>query len=799
MSWLSRLANVFRSSRVGDALDEELAFHVESTTDALIKDGLSPDEAAAQARRRLGNAAALRERSRDVKLLPWLDAIVRDLGFGVRMLRKDATSTFAVVVSLGLAMGACTAAFMLVEALVFRELPVREPDRLIYLALPPANPSQTRESISFSYPLFERFLTASAGRVDLVLVGYQAQRRAVFHDAPGRDDRIYPQYVSGNFFATLGIAPVRGRVLTAADDRREAPARVAVLSHAFWQRRFGGDPSIVGRVFTLDREFQYEIVGVAREGFTGVEPGILTDFWIPATTTRPDALTSPGQHWFSTWGRLGTGVTAEEIQQRFQPVLAQFRRERAATFPADAPADARARYISQPLVARSAAAGPSSLRREFERPLWVLAGIVVLVLLLASSNVANLLLARAAAREREMALRLAIGAGRYRLVQQLLIESSLLALAASALGAVIARLGAPLIVEWLGPANAPVHLDLAFEAVNRIDPQAGKRAVIELLSRVQSLPGVTSASVSAWPLLKGWGWNGPIRLPGQRIDNRNVSFLEVSPGFLQTMGIRLRAGRDFTGQDVEPDEPGVVIVNETFARTFFPDNPPVGRRFERLADGDLVVSQEVVGVVGDVKHRSLRDEAPPTVYVPLRGRRGATVQLKTEMPLEFVASMLRAEAARSNPALAVTEVSLQSALVESGRIRERLLALLSGFFGLVSLALAAIGVYGVLSYAVVQRTREIGIRLALGARRQVVVRHVLRDVAAYAVIGIAGGVAGGLYGARFVKALLFEVEPMEPVSLLLPIAGLLVVATLAAVVPARRAASVDPIVALRDD
>jgi predicted permease len=783
---------------------------------------------------------------------------------------------------------------MLVEALVLRELPVREPNRLVYLALPPSDPSQTRESISFSYPLFERFLTASAGRVDLVLVGYQAQRRAVFHDAPGRDDRVHPQYVSGNFFATLSVAPARGRVLTAADDRREAPARAAVLSHAFWQRRFGGDPSVVGRVFTLDREFQYEIVGVAREGFTGVEPGILTDFWIPATTARPDALTSPGQHWFSTWGRLGPGVTAEEVQQRFQPVLAQFRRERAATFPADTPADARARYISQPLVARSAAAGPSFLRREFERPLWVLAGIVALVLLLASSNVANLLLARAAAREREMALRLSIGAGRRRLVQQLLIESSLLASAASALGAVIALVGAPLIVEWLAPENAPVHLDLAFdfrvagflvllaaivtvlfglvpalrasgaspidalkatsgrhaaqarlqhplvavqvafsltvvflagllllsfqrlvhtdlgfvpdgvvlaevEAANRVDPQAGKRAVVDLLSRVRSLPGVTSASVSAWPLLKGWGWNGPIRLPGQRIDNRNVSFLEVSPGFLQTMGIALRAGRDFTGQDVEPDEPGVVIVNETFARAFFPGNPPIGRRFERLADGNAVVAQEVVGVVGDVKHRGLRDEAPLTVYVPLRGRRGATVQLKTEMPLEAVASLLRAEAARSNPALIVAEVARQSSLVENGRLRERLLALLSGFFALVSLALAAIGLYGVLSYAVVQRTREIGIRLALGARRRAVVRQVLRDVAVYAAIGIAGGVGGGLYGARFVKTLLFEVEPMSPVSLLLPIAGLLVVATLAAVLPARRAASVDPMVALRDE
>ena len=894
MSWLSRTLNVFRTHRVMGDLDDELQLHLDATTERLIADGMTPEDAAREARRRLGNASVLRERSLDVKLLPWLDTLWRDLVYGVRMLLKDWVPSLAAALSLGLAIGACTAAFVLVDALVLRKLPVQEPDRLIYLALPPMEPSQTRESTSFSYPLFERFQAAGAGRVELMVVGYQAQRRAAFHDAPDREDRVHPQYVSGNFFGTLGIVPAHGRVLTPADDRRASPGRVAVLSHAFWARRFGGDPSVIGQVFTLEREVQYEIVGVARQGFTGVEPGILTDIWIPATTNRADTLDSPGDHWFRTWGRLASGVTEQELQQTLQPPFTAFRRERAATFPADAPAVFRARYISQHLAVRSAASGPSYLRRDFERPLWVMAAIVALVLLLACSNVANLLLARAAARDREMALRLSIGAGRRRLIQQLLLESGLLAAAACVLGALLAAAMAPGIVQMLGAPGEPVYLELGFdwrvaafllllgaatstlfglvpalrasaaspidalkaasgrhasrarllqplvaaqvafslvvvflggllllsfqrladvdlgfaadglvladvEAIQAVDPQIGRRALLDLLERVRAAPGTTAASLSAWPLLKGWGWSSTIRLPGQRQDPREVSFLEVSPGFMQAMGIAFLTGRDFVSRDVAREEPVVVIVNETFARAFFAGGSVVGRNFDRVESRDEVVSQEIVGVVADAKYRTLRLGVPPTVYVPLRGRSGATLQLRTAMPLEAAASMLRVEASRSAPELTVTDVMRQSVLVDYGMQRERLLALLSGFFALVSLALAAIGLYGVLSYAVVQRTREIGIRLALGARQRAVIGQVLRGIAAYGGLGIAIGVAGGLYAARFVKTLLYEVEPIAPLSLLLPVLGLLLVGTVAAVVPARRAASVDPMVALRDE
>lgn len=253
MSWLSRTLNVFRTYRVMGDLDDELQLHLDSTTERLIADGMTPEDAAREARRRLGNASVLRERSLDVKLLPWLDTLWRDVVYGARMLRRDAVASAAAAASLGLAIGACTAAFMLVDALVLPELPVRDPDGLIYLALPSTNPSQTRDGTSFNYPLFERLQAAAGNRAELSVVGYQSQQRASFHDTPGREDRVRPQFVSGNFFGLLGVGPALGRVLAVSDDLPAASGRVAVLSHAFWERRFAGDPSVVGREFTLER------------------------------------------------------------------------------------------------------------------------------------------------------------------------------------------------------------------------------------------------------------------------------------------------------------------------------------------------------------------------------------------------------------------------------------------------------------------------------------------------------------------------------------------------------------------
>jgi putative ABC transport system permease protein len=816
----------------------------------------------------------------------WLESLLTDVRFGLRMLRKDALVTSAALVSLALAIGACTAAFSLIDALILRALPVHEPNRLAYLTFPTYDPN-VPESDSFNYPLFRRLRDDSRHHVDLFAVGYPNQRPAIFPDASGQEERIRPQFVSGDMFQQLGITPALGRLLTPDDDRRPGEHAVAVLSHGFWMRRFGGDPTVLGRVFTF-YEHQFQIIGVASAGFTGTEPGRLTDLWVPTMMWNASALNEPGWSWFLIFGRLKPGVQPEQAQAVLQATFTNFRKERAKSFRPDEPPDRTARYVNTPLHVRSAANGPSGLRRVFERPLWILAVVAFLVLLIASSNVANLLIARAAAREREMSLRLSIGAGRGRLIQQVLIESGLLAVAACVLGLIVAMTVAPTVVRMLAPATDPAYLDLridwrllafvcaigvvtttlfgltpalrasnvapmgvlktggrltarlgsrpliatqvafslivvfvagllllSFAKLMRVDPGFNKEGLVllniearelhndrprqriaglHLLDRVRQLPGVEHAAMAGWGFFEGSSWTAGVRIPGRAPEAFEPHFLSVSPGFFETMGMRVLDGRTFTAQDGEPERPTAAIVNEAFVRRYFPRERAIGRVFGRPErKGD--VRQEIVGVVNNAKYGNLRQPAPPTVYVPLQNL--GTLHVRTAGdPLSLVPT-LRREIPADQPLLRVTTVMLQSTLIDNTLLGERLLALLSGFFGIVGLLLAAVGLYGVLSYAVVQRTREIGVRVALGARPAMVVRIVLGHIVWVIAIGMVAGLAGGLFLSRFVKTMLYEVEPLDVWSIALPVGGLLLAAIAAAMRPARRAARMDPVVALR--
>lgn len=461
MPWLSRFLNVLRRDRLDRDLEEEIQFHLAARTEEFARHGMSAEQAKERARRQLGNALLLRESSREIKLVPRLESIAQDVQFGLRLCRKNAMVTAAAVLSLSLAIGACAAAWSLIDALILRPLPVSDPHRLVYAVYRP--PGDANDSSAFNYPLFERMRDASRAQARLFGMSFQTRREAVFHDSGGQPEKVYAQWISGDAFSILGVKPALGRLLEASDDLKPGQHPVAAISYEFWTRRFGRDPAVLGRWLTL-REKQLQIVGVAEKSFTGAEPGFLTDVWAPNMMWDSGAISQPGWSWFRIWGRLQPGVTPKQARAVLQTVFTNFRRERASAAPAGAPRDQIERLIHTPLYLRPAANGPSGLRQNFERPLWVLACVAALVLLIACSNVASLQIARAAARDREMALRISIGAGRGRLIQQTLIESALLSAASCLLGALLAAQGAPanrrhaIHVADRGPARPATRL-----------------------------------------------------------------------------------------------------------------------------------------------------------------------------------------------------------------------------------------------------------------------------------------------------------------------------------------------------
>ena len=904
MSAWSRLANVFRSGRLSRDLDEELAFHRDERARELMAEGLAPDAARREAARRLGRSLQLREESLDVKRLAWLDSIVRDIRIGLRLLRRNGVVMGAAIVSLALALGACLAAFSLVDALMLRPLPVGEPERLVYLTFanhsrPEGSQGTARapvpppEGETFSDPMFVRLREAGAGRVHLFAMSAQV-RRFVLFDPASEKERTRTQFVSGDTFDRLGVRPAFGRMFTAADDVTPGAHPVAVISHAFWMRRFGGDPGVIGRWIGLEErplEFrQFQIVGISERTFPGVEPGRPTDLWLPYSMYNARAFGSFSFNWFRVLGRLERGVSAEQAETVLRPTFTRTRQELAQFGRAESPEDIK-RYLAAPLYVRSAATGPSPLRREFEGPLTILAVIALLILLIAGSNVANLLLARTAARSQEMALRLSIGAGRARLIQQVLIESALVAVVATALALLVAAAGGPMILGLLTPAEDPVHLDLrldarlvivaallslgvtalfalapaigasrahpsdalkhgtrssfrvaalrpfvaaqvafslavlflgglfvlsfvrlagvnpgfasdnvlllSLETVRRAPPEEQRTALMQVLERLRGVSGVGAASSAEFNVL-GRPWTYGVRVPGSG-ETFEASIAPVLPQFFETMRIPPVAGRTFAESDVRGARP-VLVVNETFAHKYFGGQPGVGRTIPARfgVETDTADGYEVVGVVRDVRF-DLRQSPAPTIYLPMPLRSNGTLHVRTAADDAALTARLREEVRAASPLFRVASITTQSQVVTETILRERLLAMLAGFFALVGLLLAAIGLYGVLSYAVDQRTREIGIRLALGARPAAVVRAIVADAALTTAAGAACGLVAGLYLSRFVESLLFDVTALDVSSLALP-AGLMMAAALfAAAVPAWRATRVDPVIALRDE
>jgi putative ABC transport system permease protein len=824
--------------------------------------------------------------------MPWFESIKADAVFGWRQLKKHRLGSSAAILSLGLAIGACSSAFRIIDALLLRPLPVSDPERLYVLGREGIDPGgHFRISDSFEYPLFRGLRTVVKDEAELIAVSY-ADRGEVTYGSEDEMEKIYRQYVSGWMFGALGLRPALGRLFAERDDVSPGAHPYAVLSHDYWTRRFGQDRNIVGRTFRMANDV-YEIVGVAPERFSGTETGIGVDIFLP-TMMQPWVNRSDAS-WFRIIVQLKSGVTAERVVERLRAPVRSFDENRAKAWTAQSKQFIE-RFLKQKVVLEPAPSGRSDVQKNFRVSLWALGVLVALVLVIACVNIANLMMVQAAARAREMALRVSIGAGRSRLVQMVLVESGTLALLAAVLGTAFASWSAPLVVRMSGPAQNPVRLYLAEDwrvlafgivvtacvtlllglppalrasAVTPAialrggaDPHARSRLMhgliaaqiafcfvvvfaaglfvntFERLSKqptgfsserlltldtvarraqpavvwsqvaehLRATPGVESVSLAGWALLDGNGWNGIIWVNGAPTEVL-AYFLAVSPGWTETMKIPFVAGRDLRASDTYP---GLALVNEAFAKQCFKGENPVGKWFDKeTGDGVTRTRFLVAGVVKNARYRNMREPITPTAYVPFNaiGSTGESqpvsrgtflVRTSGQNPLAS-AETLRREVSRARPELRVSNIRTQTELIQQHTVRERLLATLALFFAVVALLLAGVGLYGVIDYSVLQRRREIGIRIALGAPSREVAWRVSADVFFMVLVGAIAGLTLGFAAARYAGTLLYDVKTIETRMVALASISIFAVALLAALRPATRAVRIDPAEMLRSE
>jgi putative ABC transport system permease protein len=893
MAWYHRLLNVGRTERLNRDIDRELAFHIAETADALQASGMSKEAALHEARRRTGNAVVQRERTRDADVITWLDSVVRDVRHAVRGLRRAPVFTIVAVLSLAVGIGANTAIFTLLEAVILRPLPVPNPEELVAIGM-----ADDDIAPSFTNPLWEELRDRQTGLSAVAAFGEARWNTAM----GGEPRRVQGAYVSGDYFRLFGVQPALGRVLTRADDVRGCPP-VAVLGSGFWRSEYGGASDVAGRTLALDG-VAFEIVGVTRAGFDGPEVGRAAQVYLPlcaeaAINGERSSLDVRQRWWLRVMGRREPQLSVEQVSARLAAVAPG---AYEATVPDRYGAEEQQSYREGTFTASAAPRGLSSLRERYGTALFMLMVGVALVLLIACANVANLLLARASAREREFAIRAAIGAGRARLARQLVTEALLFSLTGAALGLVIARRGADALVALIATQPATIVLDLSLNArvllfttgvavvtallfglvpawrAGRVDPQAtmagrgrgiaeghgrftlgrtlvaaqvalslvllagagllvgslqnlraldpgftaegvlladvdmaraertpeqNATAAAQVLERLRATPGVRAASTSAISPMGRSRWNQRLDVDGfvPETETDAIALInEVSGGYFATMDTRLLAGRDFAATD-GPGGPLVAIANASLARKFYRGDA-LGKTLRMREGAGLSDPYTIVGIVEDAKYRSLREETSETVYLAASQANGGPPWMVYEVRVDgdpaAITAALKSALADVHPAITVEFRTLSSQIAESLQ-RERMLAVLSALFGAMALALAMLGLYGVMAYAVSRRRNEIGVRIALGASRARVLRMVLGDVSRVVAIGVIAGIAGASASGRLVTSFLYGVSATEPAVLALAAALLTFVALAAGVIPAWRAARVDPVTALRDD
>jgi len=919
-AWLRRLTAYIFRRHLDDELADEIRLHIELRRQALIDDGLDPREADFEARRMFGNVTLKREEARDMWGFRSLDTFIQDVRFGIRLLRRSPAFTIVAVLSLAIGIGATTAVFSLADAMLFRKLPVESPDDLALFQWRsgPRDPAPSLSghswgdatmnvSTSFSFPTYEAFCIEGA-RVARVF-GF-ARLGGDVNLTIGRESEVATgQLVSGNYYSTLGVRPAAGRLLLDTDDRTGAPP-VAVISHAFWVRRFGGASDTVGRTVIVNR-VPVTIVGVTPRGFHGTvigeSPSISLPIAVRQAIDNRGQWSSPSYWWVLVMARLEPGVSPDALQTALDGVLKRTAAEGAPTLAANE---------LPRLELLPGAQGQNDIRAAGRSPLSIMASVVAMVLIVACANIANLLLVRGTVRTREVALRAAIGASRGRLVRQLLTESVVLAVLGSiggllaansvaaallpalsgsspafsgsstdafdlrtgwrvfAFTAVVASMCSALfgVVPALrttrvgiaaglqestrGTSASPRSVSLTgilvvvqvalsvllvivgsllvrsvgnlqsvntgFDGTNtllfNINPvrsgydQPRTRTILEQIQeRLSTLPGVRSASFSHTALISGGeaiGAGLPLDAPAvapnspeehELRDRHRTWRLTVDDRFFETMGIAMLSGRSFSRGD-SATAPPVAVINRALAKRLFGRIDVVGRQF-KFSSRAYTAVVDIVGVCADAKYASLRTESPPTVYVSYRqSPAGAmTFEIKTIGDPMAVVSLARETVRAIDPHLPITSVRTQEAQIQRALMRERLMAALATVLGIVTVLLAGVGLYGMLAYSVSRRVPEIGIRLALGAEPSALRWMVIRGALVLVCVGVAIGVAAARLGTSVVESLLFGLSPTDPATFLLAAVVMMSIACAAAYIPARRAARVDPIIALRSE
>ncbi len=880
--WLSRLWATLRPSRRDADMEAELRVHLELAAEDDRRRLAEGSRGFSQAVTQSGGITQAMEAMRDQRGLPWLRDAVRDLRYGIRALRRNPFFASVAVLTLALGIGANTAIFSLADAVLFRDLPVTSPGDLIILR----QHGPTGDMFPFSGPAAEGLAN------DGTLSGLAAFRPIAdtVVTVNGEAELLLSQAVSGNYHAVMGTHAVVGRTLSSQDNEP-----VAVISYAYWRRRFGGDPAVIGRILQMPRG-SYTVVGVTPEKFFGTQPGRYVDVTVPLAA---QASTMPSTaRWLYLIGRVAPGSSHERARAALRVRWAQL-----------AAAGALPRRPSPDQVTLEidpGGQGMSDLRRDFSAPLRILMMAVAAVLLVACANLAGLLIVRASARQQEIAIRTSLGATRARIIRQLLGEAFILAAAGGMAGTGVAYWMTNGLLAMMARGRTAVAIDvapntrtLAFAALvtivtaglfgllpamgaSRSDvqqrlkrgaPGSGHsrfgwgRAMVaiqvallvllltsaglftrtlhnlrsvdsgfrqdrvlllsvatgpnypqdkarqlygDLYGRFAGLPGVESVSMSMdTPPAGELSMCGEIEVPGRPPDGDDVPPVcrnFVGPHFFHTMGIPILAGRDFTPDDSDRAVQSVVI-SESVARRFFRNVDPLGQQILGSGLPGSRVPATIVGVAKDVRYTSLRVGAPLMVYRPYRQDTGAppnTFLIRTSLVNpDALSPNLRAETRAAAPSLPTPTVVSLADRVDGVLVEERILATLSGAVGLLGAGLTALGIYGTVAASVIRRKREIGIRMALGALPGQVARMTVREafgiVASGLIVGVPAAIAGAIAARSSLAGVLFQLSPVDPVALFSSTLAIVVIASLAAYLPARRAARIDPVVAIRNE